>query len=51
MAIGGSVYEALAQAARAGFVRYEVKLKGYEGPNIAWAISFEDLKGTLRHSG
>jgi adenylate cyclase len=51
VAIGGSVYEALAQAARAGFVRYEVKLKGYEGPNIAWAISFEDLKGTLRHSG
>ena len=50
VAIGGSVYEALAQGARAGFVRHEVKLKGYEGSNTAWAISFEDLKGTLRHS-
>jgi adenylate cyclase len=51
IAIGGPVYQGLAEAARSGFVRKEVELKGYEGSSIAWAISFEDLKDTLRRVG
>jgi adenylate cyclase len=48
VAIGGPVYNGLAEPARVGFVRREVELKGYEGSSTAWAISFEDLQNTLR---
>jgi adenylate cyclase len=50
VAIGVPVYLGLTEIARTGFVRREVDLKGYEGPSIAWAISFEDLKDTLRRA-
>jgi adenylate cyclase len=51
VAIGGTVYQSLADAARSGFVRREVELKGFEGVNTAWAISFEDLQNTLKRAG
>jgi adenylate cyclase len=51
VAIGGPVYQGLSESARVGFVRREVELKGYEGSSIAWAISFEDLKDSLRKNG
>jgi adenylate cyclase len=50
VAIGVPVYLGLTEIARTGFVRREVDLKGYEGPSIAWAISFEDLKDTQRRA-
>ena len=45
--IGSAAYEGLDEAARIGFVRREVELKGYEGTSTAWAISFEDLTHML----
>uniref|UniRef100_Q02D95 Adenylate cyclase n=1 Tax=Solibacter usitatus (strain Ellin6076) TaxID=234267 RepID=Q02D95_SOLUE len=51
VAIGAPSYLGLGETARAGFVRKEVELKGYEGSSIAWAISFEDLKNNLYRAG
>jgi adenylate cyclase len=51
VAIGEPVYQGLPEAARFGFVRKEVELKGYEGSSVAWAISFDDLKNTLCRTG
>jgi adenylate cyclase len=51
VAIGVPSYLALVETARAGFVRREVELKGYEGASVAWAISFEDLRDNLHRTG
>jgi adenylate cyclase len=48
VALGERTYNELAVPARNCFVRREVELKGYDGASIAWAISFEALRGMLR---
>ena len=48
VAVGERTYHELAVPARSSFARREVKLKGYEGASIAWAISFEALQEMLR---
>ena len=48
VALGEGTYGGLPAPARSCFVRHEVELKGYEGPSIAWAISFEGLQEFLR---
>jgi adenylate cyclase len=48
IALGERTYEELGERARAAFVRRQVDLKGYEGPSIAWAISFEGLLEILQ---
>ena len=47
VALGERTYQELGVGAQAAFVRRQVELKGYEGPSIAWAISFEGLQGIL----
>ena len=48
VALGERTYQELALSGQSAFVKREVALKGYEGPNSAWAISFEDLQEFLR---
>lgn len=48
VAIGERTHHELPPGERAGFVRREVELKGYDGASIAWAISFEALREMLR---
>jgi len=48
VALGERTYNELGVAARECFARREVELKGYDGPSVAWAISFEALRGMLR---
>jgi adenylate cyclase len=48
VALGEGTYKGLPAQARSCFARREVELKGYEGPSIAWAISFEGLQEFLR---
>ena len=43
IAIGEKTYEQLVSPALASFTRKQVDLKGYEGPSVAWAISFQGL--------
>ena len=43
IAVGEGVYAAFRDAAPPHFRRFEVPLKGYEGPCAVWGISFEDL--------
>jgi len=47
VALGERSYQELAMIGPSAFVKREVALKGYEGPNSAWAISFEDLQAFL----
>jgi adenylate cyclase len=47
VAVGERTYFELTASARPRFVRKEVELKGYEGPNFAWAISFDALQEML----
>ena len=47
VALGERSYQELALTGPSAFVKREVALKGYEGPNSAWAISFEDLQAFL----
>lgn len=46
LALGAGSFDALS-APRPPFVRRPVRLKGYESPGDAWAISFQDLKTFL----
>jgi len=48
IAIGGKTYEQLVSPALASFTRKQVDLKGYEGPSVAWAISFQGLQEFLK---
>jgi adenylate cyclase len=48
VALGERTYQELKLPAVSPFVRREVELKGYEGPSIAWATSFEELQSFLR---
>ena len=48
VALGPRTAAELGLAGRAPFVEREVELKGYEGPSVAWAISFEDLDAYLK---
>jgi adenylate cyclase len=50
VALAERTYNELGVPARECFVRREVELKGYDGPSVAWAISFEALQGMLRRS-
>jgi adenylate cyclase len=50
VAIGEKTYEQLVSPALASFTRQRVELKGYDGPSIAWAISFDGLQQFLRQS-
>jgi adenylate cyclase len=51
VALGERSYQELALPGQSAFVKREVALKGYEGPNIAWAISFEALQEFLKPAG
>jgi adenylate cyclase len=51
VALGERTYQELALTAQSAFVRHEVAMKGYEGPNSAWAISFEALQAFLKPAG
>jgi adenylate cyclase len=51
VALGERTYQELALSGQSAFVRREVALKGYEGPNSAWAISFEGLQAFLKPAG
>jgi adenylate cyclase len=51
VAIGEKTYEHIVSPALSSFTRKQVELKGYEGPSIAWAISFQDLRDFLQRSG
>lgn len=48
IALGERTYSELPPDKRSAFVHREVELKGYEGPNSAWAISFEGLRDLLQ---
>lgn len=48
IAIGEKTYEQLVSPALASFTRKQVDLKGYEGPSVAWAISFQGLQEFLK---
>jgi class 3 adenylate cyclase len=50
VAIGEKTYEQIVSPAMSSFTRKQVELKGYEGPSIAWAISFQGLQEFLRLS-
>jgi len=43
IALGERTFAELALVLPCAFSRREVELKGYEGPSIAWGISFESL--------
>jgi adenylate cyclase len=47
VAIGERVYLGLPAGARSCFARREVVLKGYDGPSMAFGISFEGLEAML----
>jgi len=47
IALGERTFSELAMQAHCPFSRREVELKGYEGPSIAWGISFESLLAFL----
>jgi adenylate cyclase len=51
VALGERSYLELGGAARAGFVRRHVDLKGYDNPSVAWAISFEALGELIHKTG
>jgi adenylate cyclase len=46
-AIGERTFQELPVRGTSPFARREVALKGYESPSVAWAISFEHLRGYL----
>jgi len=48
IAVGERTYSELAPDKRSAFVQRDVELKGFEGPNTAWAISFEGLQDLLK---
>src|SRR5437764_14324754 len=48
VALGERAYRELGLPEQSAFARREVEMKGYEGPNTAWAISFEGLREFLR---
>jgi adenylate cyclase len=48
VALGERSYQELALPDPSTFVKREVALKGYDGPNSAWAISFEALQEFLK---
>jgi adenylate cyclase len=48
VALGERSYQELALTGESVFVKREVALKGYEGANSAWAISFEALQEFLK---
>ena len=50
VAIGEKTYEQLVSPALASFTRKQVDLKGYEGPSVAWAISFQGLQDFLQRT-
>jgi adenylate cyclase len=47
IALGERTFSELAAPQRSAFVQRNVQLKGFEGPNSAWAISFEGLRDLL----
>lgn len=47
IALGERTFSELAPPQRSAFVQRNVQLKGFEGPNSAWAISFEGLRELL----
>jgi adenylate cyclase len=51
VALGERTYQELALPGQSVFVQCEVALKGYDGPNTAWAISFEALQAFLKPGG
>ena len=48
VALGERSYQELALTGQSAFVKHEVALKGYDGANSAWAISFEGLQEFLK---
>jgi class 3 adenylate cyclase len=48
VALGERTFSELRLDPVCAFARREVELKGYEGPSIAWGISFESLFDFLR---
>ena len=48
VALGERTFQELRLVRHSPFVRREVAMKGYEGPNTAWAISFEGLQEFLK---
>lgn len=48
VALGERTYQELALTSPSVFAKREVELKGYDGPNSAWAISFEALQEFLK---
>jgi adenylate cyclase len=48
VALGERTHDELPVAVRNCFARRQVELKGYDGPSVAWAISFEALQEMLR---
>jgi adenylate cyclase len=51
VALGERTFQELKLPGESAFVRREVAMKGYDGPNTAWAISFEGLRDFLRTVG
>jgi hypothetical protein len=43
VALGERTFAELAVTVHCPFTRREVELKGYEGPSVAWGISYESL--------
>ena len=48
IALGERTHSELPPDKRSAFVRRDVELKGYDGPNSAWAISFDGLRDLLK---
>ena len=51
VALGERTFQNLKLQKESAFVRHQVVLKGYDGPNTAWAISFDGLQEFLRTAG
>jgi adenylate cyclase len=51
VALGERTFQELKLPRESAFARREVAMKGYDGPNTAWAISFEGLQEFLRTVG
>jgi adenylate cyclase len=51
VALGQRTFQELKLPQDSAFVRREVAMKGYDGPNATWAISFEGLREFLRTAG
>jgi adenylate cyclase len=48
VALGERTFQELRLPAESAFIKSQVAMKGYDGPNTAWAISFAGLEDFLR---